>query len=161
MDDPWILLTAAAATALAIAGGFRAARILVARVRFSEARCRFHRHRESLEARFAKAVAADLGQDDPAAFDFDDEVTYFRDRGSGGLTAIVAVSLICKEDWLPHEDEEVRRRAGVALFRYDGRTWTPENRILLNLTPHEALDRLAGRIQVVHRDHRRRSDLMT
>ncbi|GAB4129175.1 hypothetical protein [Thermopirellula anaerolimosa] len=161
MDDPWILLTAVAATSLAIVGGVRAGRRLLARVRFSEARRRFHRHRESLEARFAKTVAANLGLDDPAAFDFDDEVTYFRDRGSGGLTAIVAVSLVCSEDWLPHEDEEVRRRAGVALFRYDGRAWTPENRLLLNLTPHEALERLAGRIQVVHRDQRRRSDLMT
>lgn len=161
MDDPWILLTAVAATSLAIAGGVRAGHRLLARVRFSEARRRFHRHRESLEARFAMAVAADMGQDDPAAFEFDDEVTYIRDRSSGGLTAIVAVSLVCPEEWLPCDDDEVRRRAGVALFRYDGLAWTPENRLLLNLTPREAVDRLAGRVQVIHRDQRRRSDLMT
>ncbi|NMC19758.1 MAG: hypothetical protein GYA33_04995 [Thermogutta sp.] len=161
MDDPWILLAAVAATALMIAGGLRAGRRLLARVRFSQARRRFHRHRENLEARFAKAVAVDLALDDPAAFDFDDEVTYIRDRSSGGLTAIVAVSLVCREEWLPQEDEEVRRRAGVALFRYDGQAWAPENRLLFNLTPREAVDRLAGRVQVIHRDQRRRSDLMT
>jgi len=161
MEDSWILLTTVAASALGIAAGIQGGRLVLARFRFHEARRRFHRQRESLEARFAAAVAAELGQTDPSDFDFDDEVTYFRDRRSGRLTAIVAVAVRYSTDFLPYEDEDARQRGGVALFQYDGRAWTSENRILLNLTPHEALVRLADRVQVIHRDQRRGSGLIT
>src|SRR5690606_23881377 len=74
--------------------------------------------------------------------DFDDDVTYARDRITGQLCAFVAVTISFEaiEGGLMEGVEAVGNlRTASALFRFAGGRWQTDGRALFNLLPSEAI----------------------
>lgn len=113
--------------------------------RFAEARRDFHHQRERLEVKF---VQLGLLQTNPASprwtdCEFDDDVTYARNRSTRELSAFVAVTIAMDEpDGLSSgtPDAVGNLRAATAVFRFDGKHWETEGRAIFNLSPTEAID---------------------
>ena len=118
--------------------------------RFAEARRDFHRQRERLEAKFVQLGMSPARPDAPRWTDceFEDDVAYARNRGTGELSAFVAVTIEMED--VGHDTssatETIRsQRAATAVFRFDRDHWETEGRAIFNLTPTEA-------IRFYHRD---------
>ncbi len=112
---------------------------------FATARKDFHGQRERLEAKFF-ALAAASGKPRHLRWtecDFENDVTYARNRSSGELNAFVAVTIAFEaiEGGLMEDVEAVGNlRAATAVFRFvDGR-WATEGRAIFNLSPTEAIN---------------------
>ncbi len=110
-----------------------------------QARQEFTLRREWLEARFLPEAAA-LGRPRGLKWvdcEFENPVSFARDRKSKELTALVAVTI-----WFEPIDgggmEEVEAvadaKSATAVFRYDGRQWFTEGRAIFNLNPLEAIE---------------------
>ncbi len=122
--------------------------------RLSQAKGEFHLRREWLEADFL-TIASGSGKPrglEWADCDFQDEVSFARDRHSGELCALVGISISFEaiegggmED-NPNVDND---NAGSAVFRFDGAHWTTDGRALLNLEPDEAIERLHNELETV------------
>jgi hypothetical protein len=112
--------------------------------RLSQARKGFHQQRERLEAKFIRLAAAHAGVDSPrwTDCDFDDGVWYVRNRSTRELSALVAVTVALESVGQPPASvgELIRRfRAGTAVFRFDRDHWETDGRVILNLSPSEAI----------------------
>jgi hypothetical protein len=112
--------------------------------RLAQARNRFHRQREWLEAKFIRLAAAQAPPEAPrwADCDFEDGVSYVRHRTTGELSAFVAVTVALEGVSQPAAsggDLIGNFRAGTAVFRFDKDHWETEGRVILNLTPREAI----------------------
>jgi hypothetical protein len=113
-------------------------------VEFETARRHFHHHREWLEAKFFELAS---GSGKPRGLrwtdcDFDNDVTYARDRRSGELCAFVAVTIAFDaiEGGLMEGVEAVGNlRAASAVFRLDRGRWQTDGRAIFNLSPSEAI----------------------
>ncbi|HEY5315381.1 MAG TPA: hypothetical protein VIK18_22815 [Pirellulales bacterium] len=111
---------------------------------FETARRHFHQHRERLEAKFFELAS---GSGKPRGLrwtdcDFDDDVTYARDRRSAELCAFVAVTIAFDaiEGGLMEGVEAVGNlRAASAVFRLDHGRWQTDGRAIFNLSPSEAI----------------------
>ncbi len=111
----------------------------------AEAQLQFHRMREQLEAKFLQKAGL-TGKPRGlrwADCEFENDVTYARDRHSGQLSAFVAVT-IKFEAVAGGGMEEVEAvgnaKAGTAVFHYDPkRHWVTEGRAIFNLNPSEAV----------------------
>jgi hypothetical protein len=152
----WIL--AAVLAAVAIAGA--AALILKRRARLAHNRAReadhaiaadvasaresFHRRREWLEARFL-TLASQSGKPrglEWLSCDFDDDVAFARDRHSGELRALVAVTIRFEATaggGMEHVEAVGNLRAATAVFTNHNGEWTTAGRALFNLNPVEAI----------------------
>jgi hypothetical protein len=110
----------------------------------AKARQDFHRQRERLEARFFE-IAAASGMPRGLRWtncDFDDDVSYARDRKSGELAALVAVTISFEAiPGGPMEDVEAvgNLRAATAVFRHGPDRWHTDGRAVFNLNPNEAI----------------------
>jgi hypothetical protein len=110
----------------------------------AKARQDFHRQRERLEARFFE-IAAASGMPRGLRWtgcDFDDDVAYARDRKSGELAALVAVTISFEAiPGGPMEDVEAvgNLRAATAVFRLGKDRWQTDGRAVFNLNPIEAI----------------------
>jgi hypothetical protein len=147
-----------------IVGGFVALGIVMlawrpvrARVRERElarARRSFHRQREHLEARFMR-LNAQSGKPRGLEWvrcDFDDDVTYVRDRHSGQLSALVSVTIGFEAtEGGGMEDVEAvgNLRSATAVFRVDRGSWLTEGKALFNLNPAEAIAYFQGNLELV------------
>jgi hypothetical protein len=120
----------------------------------ARARREFHRQREYLEARFIQRAAA-CGKPRGlrwADCNFEDDVTYARDRRSGQLSAFVAVTIGFEaiEGGGMEENENVANlRAATAVFNYDRHRWWTEGRAIQNLNPTEAVQFYQANLELV------------
>ena len=110
----------------------------------AEARRQFHIQRERLEAKFVQ-LAENSGKPRGLRWtlcEFDDDVSYARDRKSAKLTAMVActISFEAIEGGGMEEVEAVSNlRAATSVFTFQHNRWATDGRAIFNLNPTEAI----------------------
>jgi hypothetical protein len=124
------------------------------RTSIERARKLFHLQREHLEFRFF-TIAARSGKPRGLEWvdcDFEDEVSFARDRTTGRLRALVGLTIRFRaieggemED-NPNADN---LRAASALFHLEGSDWGTEGRAIFNLNPTEAIQHYRQELEVV------------
>lgn len=113
--------------------------------RVVEARRAFHRQRERLEAKFVQIGSTPAKSDTPRWIDceFEDDVTFARNRASGELTALVGVEIEIEdfgESPARSGDAVGHLRVATAVFRFGRERWETDGRAIFNFTPAEALE---------------------
>jgi hypothetical protein len=121
----------------------------------ARARREFHLRREQLEAKFLTR-AGESGKPRGLRWtdcDFDNDVTYARDKRNGQLSAFVAVTISFEaiEGGGMEEVEAVSNlRAATAVFSFDEtRQWYTEGRAIFNLNPAEAIQYYQANLELV------------
>jgi hypothetical protein len=152
--DPWLWVLAVVALVVAglavVTWTIRRPR----RISLERARKLFHLRRERLEHRFF-VLAAKSGKPRGLEWvdcDFEDEVSFARDRHSGRLRAFVGVAIrFCAVEGGGMEDNPNvgNVRAASAVFLLDGDDWSTEGRVLFNLNPAEAIEHFRQELEVV------------
>ncbi len=121
---------------------------------FAKAMKDFHAQREYLEAKFLE-IASSSGMPRGLAWTqcrFADGVAYARDKQTGGLSALVAVTIGFEaiEGGGMEDVEAVKNlRAATAVFSFAGGRWTTQGRAIFNLNPAEAIDYFADDLEMV------------
>ncbi|NIP84859.1 MAG: hypothetical protein GTO03_04600 [Planctomycetales bacterium] len=116
------------------------------RQRLAAARKLFHQRREWLEARFVELASAS-GKPRGLRWkecDFSDAVTFARDRQTGGLTALAAVTIsfeAIEGEGMEEVEAVGNLRAATAVFQYGAGQWSTQGRAIMNLEPAEAIQR--------------------
>jgi hypothetical protein len=154
----WIALgltALVAGVAVAVYLVWRPYRILRQEKALGRARREFHLRREQLEAKFVER-AGESGKPRGLRWvdcDFDNDVTYARDRRSGQLSAFVAMTISFEaiEGGGMEEVEAVGNlRAATAVFSFDEkRQWYTEGRAIFNLNPAEAIQYYQANLELV------------
>ncbi len=152
----WIAMTAGACAVVGIlaAIAYGPVRSALRASRYERARREFHRCRERLEAKFFKLAAAS-GKPRGlrwSSCDFEDDVSYARDRRSGELCAFVAVTIgfeAVEGGGMEHVEAVGNLRAATAEFRLRGVLWETEGRTIFNLNPTEAIDYYRDNLEIV------------
>lgn len=104
----------------------------------------FHLRREMLEARFLTLAAAS-GKPRGLTWvdcEFDDHVSFARDRISRQFRALVAVTIrfeAVEGGGMEDNPNVGNLRAATAVFKFDNGQWTTEGRAIFNLNPEEAI----------------------
>lgn len=153
---------AIAAGACAVVGilaaiAFRPVRSAVRASRYERARRDFHRCRERLEAKYFQLASAS-GKPRGlrwSSCDFEDDVSYARDRRSGELCAFVAVTIgfeAIEGGGMEHVEAVGNLRAATAEFRLRGTRWETDGRTIFNLNPTEAIDYYRDNLEIVGRE---------
>jgi hypothetical protein len=142
-----VVLAAAACSARPLARWLRAREA-------RRARESFRLRREMLEAKFFD-LASRLGKPRGVRWrdcDWQEAVTFARDRRTGLLTAFASVN-VSFEAIEGGEMEEVEHvgllRDGCAVFHYQRGAWGTGGRVLFNMNPHDALARLESQYEAV------------
>jgi hypothetical protein len=110
----------------------------------AHARKTFHLRREWLEAHFFK-LASRSGKPRGLEWvecDFEDAVQFARDRHTGHLRALVAVTIrfVAVEGGAMEDNPNVGNlRAATAVFLLDGKEWSTSGRAIFNLNPSETI----------------------
>lgn len=130
--------------------------------RLVQAKRGFHTQRERLEAKFVQLAAARGKPDAHRWLDctFADDVAYVRNRTTGQLSAFVAMTIANEEvDDLPHGSADAvgNLQAGTAVFRFDRDHWVTDGRVILNLSPDEAIRYYHADLEIVGEELARRS----
>jgi hypothetical protein len=154
VDAWWWVLMGSLAVLAAAALLWRPLRAAAREARLSQARKDFHRHREWLEVKFVRLAGGHSSPDSPrwSDCDFDDAVSYVRNRSTGELCAFVAVTVAL--EGMGHSlgsatDLIGRLRAGTAVFRFDKDHWETDGRVILNLSPSEAIRFYQNDLEIV------------
>ncbi len=119
-----------------------------------QARQIFHARREWLEARFL-TLAARSGKPRGLAWvncDFENAVSFARDRQSGCLRALVGVTISFEAvEGGGMEDVEAvgNLRAATAVFRFEGEQWETDGRAVFNLNPSETIRHYQNELEMV------------
>lgn len=150
------LLVASGAVILAMAGrvSWRRSRLRRQRERLTRARDTFHRRREWLEAEFL-TQASRSGKPRGLQWvncDFDNAVTFARDRQTGDLRALVGVTIsfaAVEGGGMEHVEAVGNLRAATAVFRYGTTSWTTDGRAVFNLTPNQTIERFGHELEPV------------
>ena len=121
----------------------------------ARARREFHLRREQLEAKFLQR-AGESGKPRGLRWvdcDFENDVTYARDKRSGQLSAFVGVTISFEAtEGGGMEDVEAvsNLRAATAVFSFDEkRQWYTEGRAIFNLNPTEAIQYYQANLELV------------
>jgi hypothetical protein len=145
MPELWLWIPIACTLAVAaILLLWRPMQMAARESRFTKARKEFHRQREWLEVRFI-AQAGSPSRPDEARWsncEFDDAVSYVRHRTTGELSAFVAVTVALEgigQMSSSTTDLMSNLQAGTAVFRFDKERWLTDGRVILNLSPNEAI----------------------
>ena len=158
----WIIALAVGAGVLAgigIALAWRPGRSALRESEFATARREFHRHREHLEVQFLKLAAAS-GKPRGLVWvdcDFDDDVTYARDRRTGQLSAFVAVTIsfeAVEGGGMEHVEAVSNLRAATAVFHYERGHWQTGGRVVFNLNPAEAVNHFRNQLEMIEQETR-------
>ena len=154
----WIALGLAALLAACAAAAYllwRPYRHVRQEKSFARARREFHLRREQLEAKFLHQ-ASESGKPRGLRWvdcDFDNDVTYARDKRNGQLSAFVAVTISFEAvEGGGMEDVEAvsNLRAATAVFGFDEkRQWYTEGRAIFNLNPSEAIQYYQANLELV------------
>lgn len=142
----WIIIAVAVLVAAAVAAGllWRPMRAAMRETQFKRAKRDFHQQRERLEARFVD-LASSSGKPRGLRWvdcDFDNDVSYARERKSGELSAFVGVTIAFEaiEGGMMEGVEAVSNlRAATAVFRHQRGAWRTDGRVMFNLNPTEAI----------------------
>ena len=141
----WQLITAAVVLlAIAGVGTWLYFRTRPRRSTVERARKLFHLRREWLEARFF-TQAAHSGKPRGLEWvecDFEDDVSFARDRTTGRLRALVGVTIRFRaiEGGGMEDNPNVGNlRAASAVFYFEGDEWTSNGRVAFNLNPEQAI----------------------
>ncbi len=150
MVEYWWIILAAILLAAFVVWTCYPIRASLHRARLIEARRDFHRQRERLEAKFVQLGMVGNRPDAPhwADCEFDDEVSYARNRATGELSAFVGVTIAMDEPAehpMTGSEAVGHLRAATAVFRFDHDHWETDGRAIFNLSPAEA-------IRFYHRD---------
>lgn len=150
MADFWWVPFAALILVVGLLLIWRPIRATLREVRFAEACRDFHRQRERLEVKFVQLGMIGARPDGPrwSDCDFDNDVTYARNRQTGELSAFVAVTIEMDSSDDPgarSPDTIGNLRAATAVFRMARDRWETDGRAIFNLSPAEA-------IRFYHRD---------
>ena len=155
MAEVWFTVAAVLAVVLVIGGlAWPAWRQRRSATRLAQAREQFHLRREWLEAKFLEAASA-LGLPRGLEWvdcDFDSPVSFARDRKTGELTALVAVTIrFAALEGGGMEDVEAvgDAKSATAVFRHDGTKWTTQGRAIFNLNPVEAIEFYHSELETV------------
>jgi hypothetical protein len=150
---PWIV--AAVIAALAAAGGvWWFAQRPGRRQSIERARKLFHLQRERIEHKLFM-LAARSGKPRGLEWvecDFEDEVSFARDRHTGRLRALVAVTIRFRAiDGGGMEDNPNvgNLRAASAVFLLDGDDWSTDGRVVFNVNPAEAIQLYREELELV------------
>ena len=120
----------------------------------ARARGAFRVRREWLEARFVD-LASDSGKPRGLRWvdcQFDNDITYARDRATRDLSALVAITIRFEaiEGGSMEEVEAVGNlRYATAVFRYTGRQWSTDGRAIFNLNPTEAIEHFRSSLIII------------
>jgi hypothetical protein len=155
-DHWWLWLTVASVILVA---GFTLAGMLHARrtgrqLSFEEAKQNFHLRREWLEARFF-TIASQSGKPRGLQWvdcEFEDDVSFARDRGTNQLRAFVGVTIrfAAVEGGGMEGNENVGRlRAATAVFLLQGEEWATQGRAVFNLSPQQAIAHFREKLELV------------
>jgi hypothetical protein len=154
-SEPWQWIVAGALViAAALAGVALVLRRRPRRGRVDKARKLFHLRRELLEHRFF-LLAAQSGKPRGLEWtdcDFEDEVSYARDRLTGQLRAFVGVAIRFRaiEGGGMEDNPNVGNvRSASAVFSFDGADWGTDGRVLFNLNPAQAIKHFQQELEVV------------
>ncbi len=113
----------------------------------------FRRRREWLEADFVTRASERSKPRDLVwvGCEFEDAVSYARDRGTGHLRALVGVSISFAADDASDSEGSaavVAVRCGTAVFRFENGQWTSDGRAVFNLSPAETIRRFEHELDV-------------
>jgi hypothetical protein len=140
----WILVPTILVFLAGMALAWQPIRAAMNRSRLADARRDFHWQRERLEVKFIQLAWTNVPPNGPrwGDCDFEDDVSYVRNRNTGELSAFVGVTVTVTDaedglDFGPGAAPSVR--AATAIFRFDGRHWETDGRAILNLSPSEAI----------------------
>lgn len=154
---PWQITLAVVGVALlaGVAMGFAWLRSRrPSRVNLERARKLFHLRREWLEAKFF-TLAANSGKPRGLEWvdcDFENPVSFARDRHTGRLRALVGVTVRFRaiEGGGMEDNPNVGNlRAASAIFLLDGEEWSTAGRVLFNLNPLQAIEHFRKELEVV------------
>lgn len=122
--------------------------------RWAHARRDFHWQRERLEAKFVQIAWTNAHRRYPRWSDceFDDDVSYVRNRNTGELSAFVRVLITLDAPDDPFDDGSGALRSGTAIFRFDRDHWETDGRAILNLSPSEAIRFYQNDLEIVEQD---------
>jgi hypothetical protein len=157
----WIVLGIVALAAVIAVLVWRPIHAGMRAAEYEKARKDFHQQRERLEAKFLQLAAASGKPRDLrwTSCDFDDDVSYARDRRSRELRAFVAVTIAFEavEGGLMEDVEAVGNlRAATAMFRWQDRRWQTDGRAIFNLNPAEAIAYYRDDLEIVGQEVARR-----
>lgn len=154
----WICLGLAVLIAIGAVAGYllwRPYRLARQEKSLVRARREFHLRREQLEAKFVQR-AGESGKPRGLTWvdcDFENDVTYARDKRSGQLSAFVGVTIsFAATEGGGMEDVEAvgNLRAATAVFSFDEkRQWFTEGRAIFNLNPTEAIQYYQANLELV------------
>jgi hypothetical protein len=125
-----------------------------AQVNLQHARKQFHLRREWLEANFL-SIAAQSGKPRGlhwADCEFEDAVSFARDRHTGRLRALVGVTISFEavEGGGMEDNPNVGNlRAATAVFYLDGEAWSTTGRAIFNLNPEQAIEHYGQELEHV------------
>lgn len=144
MEIWWIAAGAASTAVVAGALAYRPVRAAWRESFYRRARKEFHQQRERLEAKFFTLAAAS-GKPRGLRWtdcEFEDDVSYARDRRTRCLSAFVGVTISFEAVvGGPMEDVEAvgNLRAASAVFHFRDGRWHTDGRAMFNLNPTEAI----------------------
>ncbi|MBS0210478.1 MAG: hypothetical protein JSS27_16160 [Planctomycetes bacterium] len=124
---------------------------------FETARREFHRQRERLEAKFFE-LSSNSGKPRGLRWteiDFEDDVTYARQRSTGQLCAFVSVTIgfeAIEGGTMEGVEAVGNLRAATAVFGLVNGRWHTEGRSLFNLTPSEAIAHYHDNLEMVQHE---------
>ena len=132
--------------------------------RFTQARKEFHKQREWLEVKFISLAGSQGKAEAPrwSNCEFDDAISYVRHRATGELSAFVEVTVALEgigHSTTSATDLMSNLQAGTAVFRFDKDHWVTDGRVILNLSPNEAIRYLPGRLEMVGQEMADRTGL--
>lgn len=155
MPEPWWWIPVACAmVAVVVLLLWRPCQTAAREARFTHARKEFHKQREWLEVRFISLAGAHGKPETPrwSNCEFDDAVSYVRHRTTGELSAFVAVTVALEgisQTTTSTTDLMSNLQAGTAVFRFDKQHWVTDGRVILNLSPNEAIRFYQNDLEVV------------
>ena len=154
----WILVVGAALAGIGAIVWRPLRRRLLAK-ELARAQFLFHTQREQLEAKFHDLAAAS-GKPRGLAWetiDFENDVTYARQRDSGELSSLVGVTISFSAiagGGMEHVEAVSNRRAATAVFIFRQGRWTTDGRTLFNLNPAEAVEFYHDNLELVGHESR-------
>jgi hypothetical protein len=154
IGELWVWITGALVLAGLAAALWWAALRHPRRTTVQRARKLFHLQRERLEFRFyvlATQAFRPRGLE-LVDCDFEDDVSFARDRHSGGLRAYVAVTIRFRaiEGGGMEDNPNVENlKAGSAEFRLLASDWATDGRVHFNVNPVEAIHRYRQELELV------------
>jgi len=130
-------------------------RLKKSRTEWARATVLFRHRRELLEARFV-TQASESGKPRGLVWcdcDFDDEVTFARDRLERNLQALIALTIRFEAEiggGMEEVDAVHRLRAATAVFSFDGKDWKTDGRVVFNLSPNETIRHFRNELEAVN-----------